>query len=83
MDPKINEINNLGNDLVLKNVDKELDRTLNVMPSFKGDSSDNFESWVISVKKCLSYGRNCTEQQKLDVAMKKSRRSCFANFGTR
>ena len=44
---------------------------LKVMPSFKGDSNDYFESWVLSVKKCLSYGWNCTEQQKLDVVITK------------
>jgi hypothetical protein len=54
-----------------KEIQKEIDRMLKIMPSFKGDSDDNFESWQLSVKQCLSYGRNCSEQQKLDVVRTK------------
>jgi hypothetical protein len=52
--------------------EKEIDRMLKVMPYFNGDS-DNFESWVLSAKKILSYGKNCTEEQKLDVVLTKIR----------
>jgi hypothetical protein len=53
--------------------EKEIDRMLKVMPYFNGDSGDNFESWVLSAKKILSYGKNCTEEQKLDVVLTKVR----------
>ena len=54
-----------------KDIQKEIDRMLKIMPSFNGDSEDNFESWHLSVKQCFSYGRNCSEQQKLDVVLAK------------
>ena len=56
-----------------KTTEKEIDRMLKVMPYFNGDSIDNFESWVLSAKKTLSYGKNCTDEQKLDVVFSKIR----------
>jgi hypothetical protein len=53
--------------------EKEIDRMLKVMPYFNGDSGDNFEAWVLSAKKIISYGKNCTEEQKLDVVLTKVR----------
>jgi hypothetical protein len=53
--------------------EKEIDRMLKVMPYFNGDSGDNFESWVLSARKIISYGKNCTEEQKLDVVLTKVR----------
>jgi hypothetical protein len=53
--------------------EKEIDRMLKVMPYFNGDSCDNFEAWVLSAKKIISYGKNCTEEQKLDVVLTKVR----------
>jgi hypothetical protein len=53
--------------------EKEIDRMLKIMPYFNGDSGDNFESWVLGAKKILSYGKNCTEEQKLDVVLTKVR----------
>jgi hypothetical protein len=50
---------------------KEIDRMLKVMPYFNGESGANFESWVLSSKKILSYGKNCTEEQKLDEVLTK------------
>jgi hypothetical protein len=37
--------------------EKEIDRMLKVMPYFNGDSGDNFESWVLSARKIISYGK--------------------------
>jgi len=54
-----------------KEIQKEIDRMLKIMPSFNGDSEDNFESWQLSTKQCFSYGRNCSEQQKIDVVLAK------------
>ena len=54
-----------------KEIQKEIDRMLKIMPSFNGDSEDNFESWQLSAKQCFSYGRNCSEQQKIDVVLAK------------
>jgi hypothetical protein len=56
-----------------KTGEKEIDRMLKVMPYFNGDSGDNFEAWVLSAKKIISYGKNCTEEQKLDVVLTKVR----------
>jgi hypothetical protein len=56
-----------------KTGEKEIDRKLKVMPYFNGDSGDNFEAWVLSAKKIISYGKNCTEEQKLDVVLTKVR----------
>ena len=56
-----------------KTTEKEIDRMLKVMPYFNGDSIDNFESWVLSAKKTLSYGKNYTDEQKLDVVFSKIR----------
>jgi hypothetical protein len=53
--------------------EKEIDRMLKVMPYFNGDSGDNFESWVLSARKIISYGKNCTNEQKLDVVLTKVR----------
>jgi hypothetical protein len=61
------------NDRERKASEKEIDRMLKVMPYFNGDSNDNFESWVLSARKTLSYGKNCTEEQKLDVILTKVR----------
>jgi uncharacterized protein YukE len=41
-----------------KEIQKEIDRMLKIMPSFNGDSEDNFESWQLSAKQCFSFGRN-------------------------
>jgi hypothetical protein len=56
-----------------KTGEKEIDRMLKVMPYFNGDSGNNFEAWVLSAKKIISYGKNCTEEQKLDVVLTKVR----------
>jgi len=53
--------------------EKEIDRMLKVMPYFNGDSGENFESWVLSARKIIFYGKNCTEEQKLDVVLTKVR----------
>ena len=45
-----NNENDSNTSILSSHVDKEIDRMLKVMPSFKGDSNDNFESWVLSVK---------------------------------
>jgi hypothetical protein len=65
--------NTIMNERDKKTGEKEIDRMLKVMPYFNGDSSDNFESWVLSAKKTLSYGKHCTEEQKLDVILTKVR----------
>ncbi len=44
---------------------------LKFMPSFYGDSEENFVSWQLSAKQCFSYGRNCSEQKKIDVVLAK------------
>ena len=56
-----------------KTTEKEIDRMLKVMPYFNGDSIDNIESWVLHAKKTLSYGKNYTDEQKLDVVFSKIR----------
>ena len=56
-----------------KTPEKKIDRMLKVMPYFNGDSIDNFESCVLSAKKTLSYGKNYTDEQKLDVVFSKIR----------
>ena len=62
-----------GSNVDSRNVQRQIDRMLKVMPIFKGDSNDNFESWVLSVKNSLSYGYHCSEEQKVDVVMTKVR----------
>ena len=37
------------------------------------DISISKVSWVLSVKKCLSFGRSCSEQAKLDAVLTKVR----------
>jgi len=59
--------------MVSRNVQRQIDRMLKVMPIFRGDSNDNFESWVLSVKNSLSYGYHCSEEQKVDIVMTKVR----------
>ena len=65
------------NDRERKASEKEIDRMLKVMPYFNGDSNDNFESRVLSARKTLSYGKHCTEEQKLDVILTKVRGNAF------
>ena len=57
-------------------ITKEFDRILRNIPTFKGGSDENFESWMLVAEQALELGINCTEQQKLNSVM--LRVECYA-----
>ena len=48
-------------------ITKEIDRMLRNIPTFKGGSDENFESWMLVAEQALELGINYTELQKLNL----------------